>query len=414
MRALAVSTHFPGDFSKQTYGVFKRLDVFMSAISTLCSALDILFYTPPDFEISVEKVHALQDIYSARWGIEINLHLCTRNSITDAPSVFSHYVLPIFDIRRQRSYSFASASAQVRSFEARLDRKHDFIFVHRLYGMMPVLLTKKTVAPVFLDLDDIEHKWFYNSISQPPHWAAKKLLYLQVPALYLVERAAVRRARRTFVCSVADRDYLSERWSLPSVVQVQNAMPVPLLDPLTTAKTLLFLGSFAYGPNVVAASELIEKIWPDILAQVPDAKLFITGDHPSNIPAYNSSPPSVVFTGFVSDIDELYRRVRGVVCPIRSGGGTRLKIIEGALRGKAIVSTTIGAEGLGLQDGVHLLVRDGRADIVAACVSLLNDDNEARRLGSNARAKGMELYDKEKIAQDISGQIMSALHDRNH
>jgi hypothetical protein len=83
-----------------------------------------------------------------------------------------------------------------------------------------------------------------------------------------------------------------------------------------------------------------------------------------------------------------------VVCPIRSGGGTRLKVIEGALNGKAIVSTTIGSEGLGLQDGVHLLVRDKKADFVEACVSVLNDHDEACRLGHNARNRGIELYDK--------------------
>ena len=407
MRALFVSTHFPYDFSKQTYGVFKRLDLFVSAISSMCSGLDVLFYTPTDYEISDEKTLALQEAYSARWGIEIKLHLCA--AATNTPSAASYYVLPIFDIRRQRSYSAASGPVQIQAFEALLEKGHDFIFIHRLYGMMPVLLTKKMTAPVFLDLDEIEHKWFYDSISQPPQWPAKKLLYLQIPALYLMEKASVQRARRTFICSAADRHYLSTRWPSSRVAQVQNAIALPPLEPLTTAKTLLFLGSFGYRPNILAASELIEQIWPDILAKVPDAKLFITGDHPDNIAAYKSSPPNVVFTGFVPDIDELYRGIRGVVCPIRSGGGTRLKVIEGALRGKAIVCTTIGSEGLGLQDSIHLLIRDKKADFVAACVSLLNDHHEASRLGLNARAKGIDLYDKEKIAQDICRQITSDL-----
>ncbi len=409
MRALFVSTHFPDDFSTQTYGVFKRLDLLVSAIASMCSVLDVLFYVPAGFEISDEKTLALQQAYSARWGVEIKLHLCAGNSAARAPSAVSHYLLPIFDIRRQRSYSYASGPAQIGAFEALLERNHDFIFIHRLYGMMPVLLTKKQTAPIFLDLDEVEHRWFYDNIRQPPQWPGKKLLYLQIPALYLAEKTAVQRATRTFVCSAADRDYLSRRWPSSKAVQVQNALPVPPLEPLTTAKTLLFLGSFGYGPNVLAASELIEQIWPDVLAKVPDAKLFITGDHPDNIPAYKSSPPNVVFTGFVPDIDELYRGIRCVVCPIRSGGGTRLKVIEGALKAKAIVCTTIGSEGLGLEDGVHLLVRDNRTDFVAACVSLLNDHDEAKRLGGNARTRGIDLYDKQKIAQDICRQITSAL-----
>ena len=409
MRALFVSTHFPDDFSTQTYGVFKRLDLFVSAISGMCSGLDMLFYTPAGYEISAEKTLALQEAYAARWGMEVELHLHAGNSAADTHSAIGYYLRPIFDARYLRSYSHASGSAQIQAFEALLQRNHDFIFIHRLYGMMPVLLTKKTTAPVFLDLDEVEHRWFYDYVSQPPRWLAKNLLYLQIPALYRLEKAAIRRATRTFVCSTADRDYLSARWPSSSIAQVQNAMSVPPLEPLTTAKTLLFLGSFGYRPNILAASELIEQIWPDVLAQVPDAKLLIAGDHPGSIPAYKSQPPNVVFTGFVPDIDELYRSVRCVVCPIRSGGGTRLKVIEGALRGKAIVCTTIGAEGLALQDGVHLLIRDKKADFVAACVSLLNDHSQASRLGLNARARGIDLYDKKKIAQDVQRQIASDL-----
>jgi glycosyltransferase involved in cell wall biosynthesis len=409
MRVLFVSPHFPDDFSKQTYGVFKRLDLFVSAISSMCSSLDMLFYTPTDYEISDEKTLLLQEAYSARWGIEIKLYLCAVNSATQTPSAIGYYIRPIFDVRWQRSYSLASGDAQIRAFEMLLKRKHDYIFIHRLYGMMPVLLTRRPTAPVFLDLDEIEHRWFYDSISRPPLWPAKKLLYFQIPALYLMEKAAVKRARRTFLCSKADRDYIAARWHSSNIAQIQNALPVPPMEPLTIAKTLLFIGSFGYRPNVLAASELIEQIWPDILAQVPDAKLIIAGEHPNNIPAYKSPPANVVFTGFATDIDELYRGIRCVVCPIRSGGGTRLKVIEGALRGKAIVCTTIGAKGLDLQDGIHLLVRDEKADFVTACVSLLNDHHEASRLGLNARTRGIDLYDKEKIAQDICRQITSDL-----
>jgi glycosyltransferase involved in cell wall biosynthesis len=411
MRALFVSPHFADDFSKQTFGVFKRLDLLVSAVSSMCSELDVLFYTPAGYEISEHKTRALQQAYSARWGTNITLHLCTERTVR--PSAIEYYLLPIFDIGKRPTYAAQGGAAQVRAFELLLEKKHDFIFCHRLYGMMPILLSKRPTAPVFLDLDEIEHRWFRDSLKQPPHWPAKKLLYLQIPAVYLMERAAVRRAKMTLVCSAADRDYLSASWPSSKFIQAQNALPVPPPEPLTTAKTLMFLGSFGYMPNILAASELIEQIWPEVLARVPDAKLFITGDQPENIPSHRSAPPNVVFTGFVPDIDELYRSVRAVVCPIRSGGGTRLKIIEAALKGKAIVSTTMGCEGLGLQDGVHLHIRDSKSEIVEACELVLNDHKEASRIGSNARSRGIELYDKDKIAETIRDQIASALADTN-
>jgi hypothetical protein len=96
---------------------------------------------------------------------------------------------------------------------------------------------EKADAIVFLDLDEIEHRWFQTASGSLP-LAGQKLLYLQIPAVYLMERAAVRRATMTLVCSAVDRDYLSRCWPSSKFIQVQNALPVPPPEPLTTAKTL--------------------------------------------------------------------------------------------------------------------------------------------------------------------------------
>ncbi|MHC5733168.1 MAG: glycosyltransferase family 4 protein, partial [Nostoc sp.] len=86
--------------------------------------------------------------------------------------------------------------------------------------------------------------------------------------------------------------------------------------------------------NVIGANFLIENIWPLIYQQHPEARLIIAGKSPENIRTYSDNIPGVEFTGFVPDINALYDQTRVVCCPILSGGGTRLKIIEAAAYGK--------------------------------------------------------------------------------
>ena len=81
-------------------------------------------------------------------------------------------------------------------------------------------------------------------------------------------------------------------------------------------------------------------VWPLIRKACPEARLIIAGNKPERIPSFASHPPGVEFTGFVEDLGQLYQRVGIVCCSILSGGGTRLKILEAAAYGKAIVSTT--------------------------------------------------------------------------
>src|SRR5262249_58268080 len=100
-----------------------------------------------------------------------------------------------------------------------------------------------------------------------------------------------------------------------------------------------------------------------------------------SVPSYKSAPKNVEFTGLVGDLEALYRRTRLVCCPLRNGGGTRLKLIEAAGYGKAMVSTTVGAEGLSFADEKENLIPDDGTRISEACVPLLKDGGLCARRG---------------------------------
>jgi len=99
----------------------------------------------------------------------------------------------------------------------------------------------------------------------------------------------------------------------------------------------------------------------------------------------------------VENLDMLYRRSRAVCCPLNAGSGTRIKILEAAAYGKPVVSTSIGAEGLDLRNGVELLIRNEPRAFAQACVLLLCESGENLRLGTAARAFVSEHYAKPKV-----------------
>jgi glycosyltransferase involved in cell wall biosynthesis len=171
------------------------------------------------------------------------------------------------------------------------------------------------------------------------------------------------------------------------------------------ANGLLFLGAYAYAPNIAAAEFLIREVWPHVREACPQARLIIAGNKPERIPSFSRQPAGVEFPGFVENLDQLYRRARIVGCSVLSGGGTRLKIIEAAAYGKAIVSTRVGAEGLDLRDGREVLLREGGPAFAEACVELFKDQSRCEAIGLAARAAVAQRYDRKQIVPLIKKTI---------
>ena len=190
---------------------------------------------------------------------------------------------------------------------------------------------------------------------------------------------------------------------------VPNGVDLEFFRPSNAAvepRTVVFNGTLAYRPNVDAAHYLVEDIWPLVRAQYPDARLIIVGSVPA-AERRSLAQPSVILTGEVADIRAYLRRAAVVVVPVRMGGGTRLKVLEGIAMGKAMVSTSVGCEGIATRDGVHLLIADD-APSFALRMSHLFDDSALRdRLGTAGRS----LIEAE-YSWDLAGDRLEALYQR--
>jgi glycosyltransferase involved in cell wall biosynthesis len=222
----------------------------------------------------------------------------------------------------------------------------------------------------------------------------------------------VRRAALTFICSDHDFEQLAAGgFDVSKVVVAANAVDIPEhRPPLSRRPAALFLGHYGHTPNAEAAERLIASIWPRVRQAVPDAELVIAGGEPERIPSFREQPEGVVFTGFVDDLDALYGRARIVCCPLRNGGGTRLKLIEAAARGKPMVATSVAMEGLAFRNGLDAIVRDDDSRLAEACAMLLTDNDRAEAQANAAYRRAGALYSPPRIRAQIAAAIASALH----
>lgn len=399
MRALFISNHFDPDYKGG--GCYSRMLMFVEALKEV-SHLDMLFYVSHDTDLSLSAIAEVEASLRRSWHPQLNLFLCPQDTKFAVAPRWKREVVSIF---KPSVMTTAIGIQQVEAFESCLERKPDLIFVHRLSSMSPALLTHRELPPIFFDLDDIEHRKMARFIKYLSVSPLAPLSYLKIPAVFWAEYRSICLAHRTFVCSNIDQNYLTHQLRLPGVVNLPNAVHIPNPQPITSNLTLLFLGTYGYLPNVQAANFLVEQVWPQIHPIIPEARLIIAGPYPENVRSYGKGILGVEFTGFVDDLEALYRRSRIVCCPIFAGGGTRVKIIEAAAYGKPIIGSRIGVEGISLKDGQEFLQCDSPKQFAEACINLLKDDYLCEQLGTRARSIAIKQYDRANIVKQIRGII---------
>lgn len=416
-RALYLSNVFEPDFGLAFGGNFWRMRLFLDALQRRFDEVEVLCFVNARLAPSPPQLAAMQAAMRTAWGGRLSLSVAPRAPQPAYATAWEAYGAPLFDLFRQMPYALLAAPEQTEAVRAALARRPACVVARRL--PMAALFERAAPSarpPLLFDVDDIEHLLLARSITAPPCRPSRCLQYLRLPAVIGAEMRGLRGAAASFVCSELDRRRLA-RWPGGGRVQVvSNAVPLaaatsPPTDP--QAPTLLLLGNLGYAPNAAAAERLVACIWPRVRARLPHAALVIAGNgaDPQCARAW-AQARGVEVTGFVADLDALYARSTVVCCPLTVGGGTRVKLIEAAGYGKAMVATTIGAEGLAFRDGHDIVIADDDAAFADACVALLGDAVRRTRLGRAARATAEREYDREAIVARLAAQIEHALATR--
>jgi len=220
-----------------------------------------------------------------------------------------------------------------------------------------------------------------------------------------LQAATSARVARVVLSSEAD----VARSGLPNAVAIVNAYPRPdrtdgeraaAGDGAITSPELLFQGTFDYPPNVDGADWLVGSVAPRIRETVPGARIRLVGRSPGAIGRLDA-PPAVTVVGQVADMGPELVRADIALVPLRLGSGTRLKILESLAYGVPVVSTSLGADGLDVEDGVHLLVADDPQSFADAVARLCRDGELRRSLAEAGRARFDERYESAAARRSV-------------
>lgn len=216
-----------------------------------------------------------------------------------------------------------------------------------------------------------------------------------------------RDACRRFDCIVAvsreDAEQMKREYGIENVFDVPTGVDVEYFRPSGEVTPdpfgLVFTGSMDWLPNEDAIKFFVAEVMPRIRERFAQVSLTVVGRNPfPSLLELSARDPSIIVTGRVDDVRPYIERAAAYVVPIRIGGGTRLKIYEAMAMEKPVISTTIGAEGLPVRDGVELLLADDPQSFADAVVRVLEDRAMARELGMRAAKTVRENFGWERVA----------------
>jgi glycosyltransferase involved in cell wall biosynthesis len=204
--------------------------------------------------------------------------------------------------------------------------------------------------------------------------------------------------------SEQDRRVFEEAYGWKHVDCIDTAVDLDYFRPQATrtvADRLVFVGSLDWLANEDAVMYFAQEIWPTIRIAKPGATFQVVGRSPTRRISQLHGFNGISVAASVPDVRPYLAEAAAVVVPLRIGGGTRIKIFEAFAMGKPVVSTTIGAEGLPLVPGEHLLIADDPAGFARAVLSVLESPALAGKLGSQAHSLVSSRYSAETVARQF-------------
>jgi sugar transferase (PEP-CTERM/EpsH1 system associated) len=276
-----------------------------------------------------------------------------------------------------------------------------------------VNLPDRLPCPAVIFTHNVESEIWRRHAETKPGAIARLLYRAQHARMLRFESRTLARFDGVLAVSDADRQTFDALYPgavrrpvhvVPTGVDTDYFAPAPS-DP--ASRELVFTGSMDWLPNEDAMQYFCRDILPLIRAEEPGVHLSIVGRAPTQAVRRLAGEHGVHVTGRVDDVRPYMKDAAVYVVPLRIGGGTRLKIFEAMSMGKAVVSTTIGAEGLPVTDGEHVMLADEPQTFARAVVRLLRDSAQRARLEQAARALVLENYDWSAVAGALERALMN-------
>ena len=305
------------------------------------------------------------------------------------------------------------ASPEVRRLVATWDTERRFDVAVCDFLAASLTFPSRLHGPAVLFQHNVESILWERRARMEDHPLRRLVYQLEAAKMTRYERATVRRFQHVLAVSDADKAAMSSMIDPSRISVVPTGVDTSAYRPAvrhdSPAPVVLFLGSMDWEPNIDGVKYFVEAVWPKVRSAVPAARFRVVGRNPG--PAIRRlASDSVEIVGTVPSVLEYLRGAAVVVVPLRIGGGTRLKIYEAMSAAKAVVSTTIGAEGLDVTDGRDIVLADTSDRFASAVIRLLQNPSARRQLEDDALATASR-YDWSAVAAQLEDTLERAIHE---
>jgi glycosyltransferase involved in cell wall biosynthesis len=284
-------------------------------------------------------------------------------------------------------------SRDQRNFLSQL-AQFDVIHIFRLYqaNLARPFFMLEPRPRIQLDVDDLESltRARFSEVLQENEQFDSARHFRSIAAFYhRQEDRWLPRFDQVFVCSHEDRERLANRFPGLDIALMPNSIQLPARTQFRIARppfNFMFIGGLGYLPNADGVLWFLGEVLPHIQQRTASKfQVDIIGSNPAEaIQHIAASQETVEVHGFVEDLAPFYEQADVMIIPLRAGGGTRTKILEAFAHGRPVISTTLGIEGIQAEPGKHFLLADSTEAFAQACLDLMADPGQGKRLAMAA------------------------------
>jgi glycosyltransferase involved in cell wall biosynthesis len=273
------------------------------------------------------------------------------------------------------------------------------------FDMLPLAQYSKEITgiPYVLNNHNVESLLLKRRAENSNSFFEKVFFDNQAKRLHYFEINACVNAEETYVCSQTDLDILQRMAPLSKLTVIENGVDTNYFSVHNNThpeKDLVFVGGMGWFPNKDGILFFINEVLPKIITKLPSIKLVLVGKS-DGVDIPKSFQENIYTTGFVDDFRPIVANAKVYILPIRVGSGTRLKLLEAMSMGKAIVSTSIGAEGVELTQDKSIMYADDAETFANTIFELIGNDKKAEKIGNAARKIAEEIYDWDIIVRKL-------------
>lgn len=328
-----------------------------------------------------------------------DIHTVTIDTSITIPGMLKGFVKKTpYNVDRFYSPAYESLLAELLQHNT-----FDVVQVEGIYmGIYLPVIRKHTNAPVVLRSHNIEHQIWerlsYRATNPIKKWYLRHL-YKKIKSF---EHTIMHDFDAIMAITTLDEVFYQNAGYYKELITLTPGVEVSTTEasyPLEN-QDVCMLGSLEWQPNIEALHWLLQKVWPKVCETLHDAHLHVAGKNPSDaIMAIQQK--GVTIHGEVENAQRFLEKSPILVVPLHSGGGMRIKILEGMALGKCVITTSIGAEGIQVLHGHDIVIADTDQAFTSALIELLSNPERVKQIGLEAKRNVMQHYVWEKKINEL-------------